>query len=77
MEKDRRTRKGGPVALLVFIACFLLFNWPLLSIPAEKGGLPTIVYLFLSWLLLIFCLFRYCRNEAAGPPEHPGKEGRS
>jgi uncharacterized membrane protein YhaH (DUF805 family) len=74
MEKDHRTRESTPVALLVFIACFLIFNWPLLSIPANIGGLAALVYLFLAWIVIIFCLFRYCRKERGSGQDNEREE---
>jgi hypothetical protein len=74
MENFRRAWKGKPVALLLFIACFFLLNWPLLSIPAESGGILTGTYLLLLWLCIILGLWVYSRSEAEEPPEKKGEE---
>lgn len=59
----RFTREGNTVAVLLFTVALLLFNWPLLSVPAEKGGLQMLLYLFLLWILIIFCIVLYSCNE--------------
>jgi len=70
MEKLRKRWKGKLLALFLFLTCFFFFNWPLLSIPSERGGFSTIIYLFLLWLLFILCLWFYCRNEADQLPDN-------
>lgn len=74
MEKDHRTRENTPVALLVFIVCFLFFNWPLLSIPANTRGLAALVYLFLVWIAIIFYLFRYSQRERGSRQDNEREE---
>lgn len=65
----RFIREGNTAALLLFIVGFLLFNWPLLSVPAEKDGFEMLLYLFLLWGFIILCLGLYSLNEV----ENPGK----
>ncbi|MBU1567429.1 MAG: hypothetical protein KJ630_17620 [Proteobacteria bacterium] len=77
MEKISNTWKGKPAALFLFLACFFLFSWPLLSIPSESGGIVLISYLFLLWLLVILGLCHYCRNEAGNLTEIQRDEDHS
>jgi len=55
----------------------LFFNWPLLSIPAGENDARPIGYLLSLWLVFIFSLWTYCRNQAAPPPDEQGGEGHS
>ena len=43
--------------LLLFCLCLGLFSWPLLSIAANRGGMPFLTYLFIAWAGIILCLF--------------------
>lgn len=76
MKPPRKTWKGTSVAWLLFTIGFLLFNWPLLSIPAEAKDLGIIAYLLFLWMVFIFSLWTYCRNEAA-PAEERSEEGHT
>ncbi len=74
MGKFCTTWRGKPVALFLFLSCFFLFSWPLISIPSEKGNTFMISYLFLLWLLTILGLWLLCRNEADDPPQQQRDE---
>lgn len=56
-------RKSRFTAMLLFTACLLLFDWPLISIPDESAGLSTLLYLFFCWAAVIAGLRTFCRNE--------------
>jgi hypothetical protein len=62
-------RNGNTAAIVLFGVGALLFNWPLLSIPAEQEGLQSLLYLFLAWGFVILCLVLHSRNEAAKTSE--------
>ena len=64
MEKFRRESKCKPTALFLFLGCFFLLNWPLLSITA-KSGMLSAAYLFLLWLGIILILSLFCWKVAA------------
>ncbi|MDD2468240.1 MAG: hypothetical protein PHI97_30030 [Desulfobulbus sp.] len=65
----RFIREGSTVAVLLFTVGLLLFNWPLISVPAERDGFQVLLYLFLSWIAIILCIGLYSRNEAASLSE--------
>lgn len=65
----RFTKEGNTVAVLLFMVALLLFNWPLLSVPAGKGSFQILLYLFLFWIVIILCIGLYSRNEAASLSE--------
>lgn len=67
MGKFCNAWRGKPVALFLFLSCFFLFSWPLISIPSEKGNTFMISYLFLLWLFTILGLLLFCCNEADNP----------
>lgn len=77
MKKIRKSWKGRHVALFIFLVCFSFFNWPLLSIPIEKGGIQAVISLFSLWLLAIFCLWFYSHNESEASSEHQRDEEQS
>lgn len=77
MEKVRNTWKGKSVALFLLVSCFFLFNWPLISIPAERGGVHLISYIFLLWFLVIFGFWFYCRNAADDPVDSQREDDQS
>lgn len=73
MWRAVKTWSGKPVALAMFTACLVLFNWPLLTVAGDRGGLAAAAYLFLIWLAVILLLWLYGRNEGGGTPE--GSDG--
>lgn len=77
MKKIRKSWQGRHVALFLFLLCFSFFNWPLLSIPVEKGGVQTVISLFLLWLLVIFSLWLYSHNESETSSENQRDEEQS
>jgi hypothetical protein len=63
---------GKPgISLFLFVALTLLFNWPLLSIPASQGLLG---WLFCAWGLAIALLFLAAHGSGGeeAPPTRPG-----
>lgn len=63
MKHTQPRLQSRPLIILLFIAALFLLNWPLLSIAADHSDIATIAYLFLIWIVIIFCLFSYCRKE--------------
>ncbi len=53
--------EGRSIALIIFAASLLFFNWPLVSI--ADGGLGIILYLFFFWAIAIAGLRHNCRRE--------------
>jgi predicted membrane channel-forming protein YqfA (hemolysin III family) len=68
--------KGNAAAVVLFGVAALLFNWPLLSIPAEQEGLRTLLYVFLAWGFVILCLVLHARDQAASPSDKQGERER-
>jgi len=68
--------KGNAAAVVLFGVAALLFNWPLLSIPAEQEGRQTLLYLFLSWGFVILCLVLHSHDQAANLSDKPGERER-
>ena len=66
---------GKPgISRFVFVALLLVFNWPLLSIPASEHLLG---WLFAAWGLAIVLLFLVAQGSAAAElpePRVPGPE---
>lgn len=77
MWRAMKTWSGKPIALVMFVFCLVLFNWPLLAVAGDRGGLAAAAYLFLSWLAVIFLLWLYGRNEAGMRSEGSDREHRS
>jgi hypothetical protein len=42
--------------ILLFHLGLLFLMWPLISIPAEKGGPALFAYIFIVWAVLVFLL---------------------
>lgn len=62
---------GKPgISCFVFVALLLVFNWPLLSIPAPAN---LFGWLFTAWglaIALLFLVAHGARGRDAGPAEH-------
>lgn len=69
MRRAVKTWSGKPVAQVMFIACLVLFNWPLLAVAGDRVGLAAAAYLFLIWLAVVLLLWLYGRNEGGGAAE--------
>jgi hypothetical protein len=69
MKEYQRLEQGRTFAYLLCVIACLFVNWPILGIFVDRGGLVLIASLFVIWLLIISCLFFYCRYESAGLPE--------
>jgi len=76
MWRAVKTWSGRPAALAMFLACLVLFNWPLLTVAGDRGGAAAAVYLFLVWLLVILLLWLYGRNEGGETQEDSDREHR-
>ena len=77
-QSNREHQESLGLALFFFLFGLVLFNWPLLSIGGESGGLGALIYIFLFWLLLlvaILCLVERLRRCAVDVP--PGMEDDS
>ena len=71
------TQSGNITAGLICIAGLLLFNWPLLSIAAERSELQPLIYLYTTWLAFVAGLWWYCRRAAAALREDIAREQKS
>ena len=65
-----RSRAGS---LLLFHLGMLLFSWPMLSITANRGGVPFFLYLFLAWAGLIVLLAFMAFATRNDPSERDGE----
>lgn len=61
-------------AIFLCIAGFLFFNWPLVSIAAERNGREALIYLYTAWLVFVAGLWWYSRRTAASLREKNDRE---
>jgi len=71
MEKTGRFTDRRRHLTLLFVLVFLLFDWPLLTIPFKHGMAAAFVYLFFFWSLLVLVLFFAARHIAARAETKP------
>ncbi|MCJ2165517.1 MULTISPECIES: hypothetical protein [unclassified Pseudodesulfovibrio] len=48
--------KNRTSAILLFHVGVLFFNWPLLSITADDGGVTAFYYIFVVWTVIVALL---------------------
>ncbi len=55
--RERGMVTAPMLLLLVFVFTVLAWNWPVLSIAEQSGGVTLFVYLFTIWPLIIVLLW--------------------
>lgn len=71
MKQSRSPLSRPAFSVILFIACFVLFGWPLLSLGGGPAGM--FIYLFVTWGVVIGVLFFMSRsyNSPASGEENP------
>ena len=61
MKQRKRPFRKPAFSVFLFIACFVLFGWPLLSL-VDSHPASMFIYLFVTWGIVIIVLFFMSRS---------------